>query len=340
MKRLLLSSLAACALGLPAQAADCPTITLADMQGIAAGAFPQQYEQAGFQAAASCTTNFQENPAIGDLNGRIQGNPGLPPLAERLPAEPLVVVPYDSIGRYGCTFDVLSNAPEAGTSDFLSTRHVNLVRYSDDLATVVSNVAKSWKWNADYTQLTFTLRKGHKWSDGAPLTSADVKFWYDNLALDPNVRAKPKDYVLVSGERMTVETSDPLTAVFKLPARKPGLLAHFSASHAPGFQPKHFLGQLHPEIDANADANAQALGFDNGYAVISAYYGNSDWMDTPAPLLNSPDKVGNLPADVMPTLASHIYISDTTEGRHLVANPCFHQVDTAGNQLPYIPEQD
>ena len=39
-------------------------------------------------------------------------------------------------------------------------------------------------------------------------------------------------------------------------------------------------------------------------------------------------------------LESHIYISDTTEGRHLVANPYFHQVDTAGNQLPYISEQD
>jgi peptide/nickel transport system substrate-binding protein len=33
-------------------------------------------------------------------------------------------------------------------------------------------------------------------------------------------------------------------------------------------------------------------------------------------------------------------VKDTTEGRHLVANPYFHQVDTAGNQLPYISEQD
>ena len=42
----------------------------------------------------------------------------------------------------------------------------------------------------------------------------------------------------------------------------------------------------------------------------------------------------------MPTLESHILISESTEGRHLVANPYFHQVDTAGNQLPYINEQD
>ena len=42
----------------------------------------------------------------------------------------------------------------------------------------------------------------------------------------------------------------------------------------------------------------------------------------------------------MPTLESHILISESTEGRHLVANPYFYQVDTAGNQLPYISEQD
>ena len=74
--------------------------------------------------------------------------------------------------------------------------------------------------------------------------------------------------------------------------------------------------------------------------MIKAYFGNSDWTDTPTPMLNAPDKVGNLPADTMPTLESHIYVTDTTEGRHLVANPYFHIVDTQGNQLPYINEQD
>jgi len=341
MKRLLLSGLAICALSASAQAADCPAITVADMKGVAAGAFPQQYELAEFQTVANCTLSFHENPSIGEFNGRIQGNPApLAPVAERLPAEPLVVVPYDSIGIYGGTFDALSNATEAGTSDFMSVRHVNLVRYSDDLQTIVPNVAKGWDWNDDFTQLTFHLRKGQKWSDGAPFTSADVKFWYDNLALDPNVIAKPKDYVLVAGERMQVETPDDETVVFKLPAPKPGLLAHFATHFAQGFQPKHFLGQFHPAIDANADKNAQALGFENGYAAISAYYGNSDWMDTATPMLGHPDLVAKLPKAASPTLEPFIVVSESTEGRHFVANPYFYMVDTAGNQLPYINEQD
>ena len=339
MKRLLLTGIATIAL--PGIAlANCPGISLADMQGVAPGEFPQQYELAEFEAAAGCTMEFSANPDSASLNARIKGNPDLPELAARIPSEPLVVVPYDSVGKYGGTFDALSNATEAGTSDFLSIRHVNLVRYSDDLQTIVPNIAKSWSWNDDFTQLTFSLRAGHKWSDGAPFTSADVKYWYDNLALNPNVIAKPKDYVLVAGERMTVDTPDPQTVVFNLPSPKPGLLAHFATSFAQGFQPMHFLGQWDPELNADADTMAQAAGFENGLAVLSAYFGNSDWTDTPSPLLNSPAKVADLPKDVVPTLESHLTVTDTTEGRHYVANPYFFQVDTAGNQLPYISEQD
>ncbi len=340
MKKILLSGIAYFALTGMAAAQACPAITVADPQGIAAGKYPQQYELSVFEAAANCKLEFSANPAIAELNAQIRGNGPLPPLADRLPSEPLVVAPYNEIGKYGGVFDVMSNATEAGTSDFLSVRHVNLVRYSDDLQTIVPDVAKDWKWNSDFTELTFYLRKGQKWSDGAPFTSADVKYWYDNLALNPLIIAKPKSYVLVGGERMQVETPDPQTVIFKLPAPKPGLLAHFASSYAQAFQPKHFLGQFDPSINPNADAKAQALGFENGLAVVSAYYGNSDWTDTPTPMLSFPDKVANMPADVMPTLESHIVISESTEGRRLVANPYYFMVDTAGQQLPYISKQD
>ena len=63
-------------------------------------------------------------------------------------------------------------------------------------------------------------------------------------------------------------------------------------------------------------------------------------LTRPSPLLNSPDLVAKLPKATYPTLESHIMIKETTEGRHLVANPYFFQVDTAGHQLPYINEQD
>lgn len=339
MKRVLLSGVALVALSGTAFAA-CPAVTIADPMGVAEGAYRQQYDLAEFESLANCKMEFSANPAAEELNSRIRGNPPLMALADRLPAEPLVVAPYDEIGKYGGTLDALSNATEAGTSDFLSIRHSNLVRYSDDLQTIVPHVAKDWEWNDDFTQLTFYLRKGHKWSDGQPFTSADVKFWYDNMAMDPNIIEKPKDYVLVAGERMEVTTPDETTVVFNLPAPKPGLLAHFATHFAQGFQPMHFFGQFHPDIDPNADANAQAIGFDTGYEVISAYYGNSDWTDTPSPMLSQPEKVGGMPMNSMPTLESYIITNETTEGRHFVANPYYFAVDTTGQQLPYINEQD
>ncbi len=339
MRKLFYSGVAL--LALPAAAfANCPAISVADMGGVAAGAYPQQFDLAEFQDAAGCTMEFSEHPDIAKLNGMIVGNGDLAGVADRLPSEPLAVVPYDSVGQYGGVLNVLSNATEAGTSDFLSVRHVNLVRYSDDLQTIVPNIAKSWVWNDDFTQLTFTLRAGHKWSDGAPFTSADVAFWYDKLMMDTNIFEKPKDYVLVGGERMTVETPDDVTVVFNLPAPKPGLLTHFATSYAQSFQPKHFLGQFHPDINADADSLAQGMGFEDGYDAIRAYYGSSDWTDTPTPMLSRPEIAEGLPKSTHPTLESHIYITDTTEGRRLVANPYFHQVDVTGQQLPYIGEQD
>ena len=253
MKRLLLSG--AAVIALPGMAlANCPAISVADMQGVAPGAYPQQYELSEFEAAAGCSMEFSGYDGAADLNARIQGNPPLPPLAERIPEEPLVVVPYASVGRYGGELDVLSNAPEAGTSDFLSVRHVSLVRYSDDLKTIVPNIAKSWEWNDDFTQLTFKLRKGHKWSDGAPFTSADVAFYHDNIMLETAIFETPKDYITVAGETMTVDTPDDVTVVFNLPAPKPGLLAHFATHYSQPFLPKHFLEQFHPALDSNADS--------------------------------------------------------------------------------------
>lgn len=339
MKISLLSGTALAVLGNAAFAA-CPAVTVADPMGVAPGAFPQQYELAEFEAAAGCTMEFSANPDIEAMNGEIQGNPALPALAERLPSEPLVVAPYDMIGTYGGTFDALSNNTEAGTSDFLSIRHVNLVRYSDDLTTIVPNVAKSWEWNDDFTELTMSLRAGHKWSDGAPFTSEDIRFWLENLSLDTNIREKAADYVLAGGEPIQIEIIDETTFKFVLAAPKPGLLVHFATSYAQPFQPAHFLGQFHPDVNTDAAAKAAEFGFESGYEAINYYFGASDWTDTPSPMLRDPAKVASLPYATQPTLESHIYTADTTEGRKLVANPYFHQVDTTGQQLPYISRQD
>ncbi len=318
--------------------AACPSVAGPD----AGGQYPHLFEKAEFEQANGCTLSFSDNPALAELNGRIAGNPKLAPLAERLPAEPLVVVPYETVGQYGGVLDGISKATESGTSDLLSVRHVNLMRFSDDLSTVVPNVAKSWQWNDDYTVLTVKLRQGHKWSDGAPFTAADIVFWYDNLVLDPNVIEKPKDRFLSDGKPMKVEALDDTTVRFTLNAPKPSMTTMFASDYAQPFQPKHLIGKFHPKLNPDADKLAQSLGFKDGYEAVKFYYGQSDWKDIPTPLLKDAEKAKQLVeagfTATAPTLESFIVVEDTLEGRRLVANPYFFQVDTAGQQLPYINE--
>ncbi|MCF6278352.1 MAG: hypothetical protein L3J16_06360, partial [Anaerolineales bacterium] len=82
----------------------CPAITITNRGDVAAGEYERLYELADYEAAAGCTMAFSSNPEIADLNARITNNPDLPPVEERVPAEPLVVVPYEEIGQHGGTF--------------------------------------------------------------------------------------------------------------------------------------------------------------------------------------------------------------------------------------------
>ncbi|MFD0979098.1 ABC transporter substrate-binding protein [Tropicimonas aquimaris] len=336
IKSAYLSGAALIALSLPAFA-DCPAITVADMGGLSPD-FPQQFELAQFEEQAACDLGFSENPAAGEMNARILGNPELPPLAERLPAEPLVVVPYEQVGAYGGVLTGLSRGTESGTSDLLSIRHVNLVRYSDDLQTIVPNVAKSREWNDDFTELTFYLRAGHKWSDGAPFTADDVVFWYNDVLMNPAVIEKAPGRWVFNGEPATVEALDETTVKFTFPIAQPNLLNRWAIDYGQTFLPKHFLGRFLDKYNPDADALREQHGFANESEAVNFYYGSSDWMDVPSPLMKDADKAAAIGTGVKPTLESHIVIDENTEGRRLVANPYFFMVDTAGNQLPYINE--
>ncbi|NRA22289.1 MAG: ABC transporter substrate-binding protein [Oceanospirillaceae bacterium] len=336
MKKILIASAAILMAGNVLAA--CPTITGSDAGGI----YPHLFEKVEFESKYGCKLVFSANPVIASLNQRIAGNPDLPSLANRLPLEPLVIAPYQRIGVYGGVLSGISKATESGTSDLLSVRHVNLVRFSDDLKTIVPNIAKSWQWNADYTELTMKLREGHKWSDGVPFTAADVEFWYNDLLFDKNVIKKVKERFLSDGKPMQVTAVDSTTVVFTLNSPKPGLLANFALDYAQPFQPKHLLEKFHPKFNKDADQLAKSLGFENGYEAVIFYYGQSDWKDIPTPLLKDKVRAATLVkagfTAIAPTLESYLVVEETLEGRRLVANPYFFQVDTAGNQLPYINE--
>jgi peptide/nickel transport system substrate-binding protein len=316
--------------GAISSAAATQPVTASDMKGLTSE-FPHQFELDTFEKQCNCKLNFGDNPDIAKLNARITGNPtDLPPVKDRLPAEPLVIAPYEAIGQYGGVLKGLSKGTESGTSDLLSIRHVNLVRYHDDLKTIVPNIAKSWQWNADFTELSMTLRKGHKWSDGQAFTAEDIVFWYNDLILNKDVYEKTPDRWLFAGKPMTVTAPDKATVKFSFPVPTPGIINRFAVDYGQPFQPKHFLKTFMPKYNPKAEALAKEKGLKSAAELLKKYYGGSDWKDVPTPLLSGFDK------QVVPTLESHIVVEDTATGRYMVANPYFHIVDTAGNQLPYI----
>lgn len=60
------------------------------------------------------------------------------------------------------------------------------------LPTVGRGLATDWKFAEDGRTITFTLRSGVFWSDGAPVTAQDVKFTYEAI-LDPTVKNAYRD---------------------------------------------------------------------------------------------------------------------------------------------------
>ncbi len=315
----------------PAEGDGCPASTVVDKMGLE-GAYPFQFELSEYEEKAGCTLTYSENPDIAALNAELNGaDAALPPVEERLPSEPLVIQPYTEIGKYGGRLRGLSKSPESGTSDFMSTRHVNLFRYSDDAKTIVPEVATGYEYNNDFTELTIFLREGHKWSDGYPFTAEDIEFWYNDIKLNSEYYESPSSTWIYGGEPMQVEAIDDATVKFSFAAPAPNFITFLAQTYRQPYQPKHFLSQFHPEYNPDANDNAQANGFDDWIGQFKLYY--HDWKDSYHPF-DGPEGT----RFVVPTLEAVVLVEETPEHRRSVANPYFFMVDTVGNQLPYYDE--
>jgi peptide/nickel transport system substrate-binding protein len=83
-------------------------------------------------------------------------------------------------------------------------------------------LASSFSWNSSLTALTFTIRKGVKFSDGTPLTPADVAFSFnvlhENGALDLwslwKAEGGPLTSVTTSGDTVTLNFDAPSPTYF------------------------------------------------------------------------------------------------------------------------------
>ncbi|MCG8684191.1 MAG: ABC transporter substrate-binding protein [Desulfobacterales bacterium] len=284
--------------------------------------FPGQTELQAYERFLNQTLTFKENPIF---SSKVASG-SLPPVTERLPSEPLVILPYDAIGKYGGTLRGLALSYESGTSEILSWRHTNLVRFSDDTRTIVPNVARAWQWNEDYTQITFFLRKGHRWSDGAPFTADDVVFWFNDIIMNKDIH--PTAPTPWQGLNARVQKKDSTTVTFTFNKPYVTLLYYLAGvgSYYDPYAPLHFLKQFHIKYQPKADDLAQKKGFKDWTKLFKRYW--NKWTDA---VVMNPEGLD------VPTLESHILEkAPTQKGRTFVANPYYFKIDSAGNQLPYI----
>jgi peptide/nickel transport system substrate-binding protein len=175
--------------------------------------------------------------------------------------------------------------------------HATLVKFNRQTGEFEPSLAEKWVASPDGRTLTLTLRDGVTFSDGVPLTSADVVFTFRAL-YDPAVGSPLKTGVMVQGKPLQVSAPDPRTVVIALPAPfAPGIGL---LDNVPIY-PKH---QLQAVLDARTFATA---------------WGPATRPGTMAGL--GPFVIGE-------------YVSG--QRMTFTRNPHYWQKDAAGTQLPYL----
>jgi len=117
-----------------------------------------------------------------------------------------------------------------------------LVRTSpyDPLATeVIPELAHSWEFSEDHKAITFHLHEGVKWHDGAPFSSADVKYTIERIMHPPQGMVSPRGPVF-NAVIERVEAPDPHTVVVHGKGPTTLLLDLFANGHN-AIIPKHIV---------------------------------------------------------------------------------------------------
>jgi peptide/nickel transport system substrate-binding protein len=255
----------------------------------------------------------------------------LPPVEQRLPKNPIVVKPLEEVGVYGGTLRRAWMGPgdRWGIAKICYDAN-NLMRWASDSKTILPWLVEKYTVSKDGRVFTFKLREGLKWSDGHPMTTDDVIFWYEdvigNEELTPTfpsgfvqdgVRAK---FIKVDDYTFRIEFKNPNPMfIYTFPTQ--GWFIDNSKGSFAFYAPKHYLMQFHPKYTPKdkLEALAKQKGFNKWYELFQFMI---DYIQNPDLPTMSPWKIlsksPNEPVFVMER------------------NPYYPVVYTEGNQLPYI----
>ncbi|MCK5851877.1 ABC transporter permease subunit [bacterium] len=244
----------------------------------------------------------------------------LPPVAERVGPEPCVIKGVDGVGKYGGTWQRLNGLVLGGRMSYCG-----FVRFSPQGFPIVPHLAKSWEVSDNYKKWTFYLRKGVKWSDGYPFTSADIKYCWDHEINCHEISGNNmlKELLTANGKycKLICYSNNPYKVTFLFPEPKGLFLALLATSYGSALvnSPEHYLRKYHPLLGAKKLIeeglentklpSARAL-----YFYLKSY--------------NNPYHPRLWPWVV------RTYKANPPETA--VRNPYYWVVDEKGNQLPYI----
>ena len=248
-------------------------------------------------------------------------NGDLPPVDERVPANPLVLEGMEGIGNYG---GVMRRGFKGVSDRWGPTKlaRQGLTWYTPELS-LRPNIAQSWEVNEDATSWTFHLREGMKWSDGEPFDSDNFAWWHENVMLNTDLTPAVASNWVTGAERtpMVMEVPDNHTVVFNFAHANPIFLDRVAPITNELFAAHHYISQFHMKTTDDKEALEEAVeesGFDTWTALFSdrnLWYLNPD----------------------LPSLYSFPAKNPLSEELFLMErNPYFWQVDPDGNQLPYL----
>lgn len=259
----------------------------------------------------------------------------LPPVAERVGSEPMVLQPLRSIGQYGGTW----RRGFLGRGD---GENGNRIRSGDKLlfwdktgTEIMPGVAKRYALSEDGRRTTLFLRKGMRWSDGAPFNADSFMFWYEDMYQNKDIVPSPAPEMSIGGKPARLVKIDDVTVAFDFDEPNflfPRQLAgdtQVGGGHSrlqEGgrglglYAPGHYLKQFLPKYSSVEDvtAKAKAAGFENW---LQHFRFKTDWQLNPE----------------LPTLSAWVMVRPiNTQSWLLERNPYYFVIDTVGNQLPYI----
>jgi peptide/nickel transport system substrate-binding protein len=248
----------------------------------------------------------------------------LPPVAERVPAQPSIApmdLPWQEPGQPGGRLNILM-AKAKDTRQMVVYGYARLVGYTTAYE-IAPDILESFEVEGGRT-FTLHLRKGHKWSSGTPFTAKDFRYFWEDVANNDKISPLgPASVLIVEGEPPVVTFPDAETVIYSWSKPNPYFLSSLAgATPLYIYRSSAYLKQFHEKY---ADPKKLEKKVEES--------GQRDW----AALHHVNDRQYKNENPDVPSLQPWVLKTTPPAERFVFErNPYYHRIDPQGHQLPYL----